>query len=302
LLGAGPSGIIAAKTLLHDHPHGTFKVTVFEQSERIGGLWPLSPTDDGMVNPDMCTNLSRHTVCFSDMAWPESTPTFPKAWQAGQYLNNYISKYPGIDIQTSSKVLKACRSPDIASGAKRWKVEVEKKAHSLVSMAQPHTTSEDIPAPGHTRNSSGNELNKPPIETHYFDHCIVASGFFGKPKLPSSASNPGSFAAPIQHSTRFRDIETLLQSDKAGTPSKGSKILVVGGSMSGAEVAASIAMQLSTHVHSPRTSSIQDFGKYTVHHVIRRPFWVMPLFSPVTPMLETDTDLPKVRNVHNILR
>jgi hypothetical protein len=236
------------------------------------------------------------------MAWPESTPTFPKAWQAGQYLNNYISKHPGIDIQTSSKVLKACRSPDIASGAKRWKVEVEKKAHSLVSMAQPHTTSEDIPAPGHTRNSSGNELNKPPIETHYFDHCIVASGFFGKPKLPSSASNPGSFAAPIQHSTRFRDIETLLQSDKAGTPSKGSKILVVGGSMSGAEVAASIAMQLSTHVHSPRTSSIQDFGKYTVHHVIRRPFWVMPLFSPVTPMLETDTDLPKVRNVHNILR
>ena len=175
-------------------------------------------------------------------------------------------------------------------------------APSLASMAQPYTTSEDIPASGHTTNSSGNELNKPSIETHYFDHCIVASGFFGKPKLPLSASSPGSFPAPIQHSTRFRDIETLLQSDKAGTLSKGSKILVVGGSMSGAEVAASIAMQLSTHVHSPRTSSIQDFGKYTVHHVIRRPFWVMPLFLPVTPMLETDTDLPKVRNIHNLLR
>jgi hypothetical protein len=91
-----------------------------------------------------------------------------------------------------------------------------------------------------------------------------------------------------------------LQGNKAGTPIHGSKILVVGGSMSGAEVAASVAMQLCSHVHSPRLSEIKDAGKYTVHHVMRRPYWVMPLILPVTPMLETDPDLPKVRNVHSL--
>ena len=70
--GAGPSGIAAAKALTHDHP-GHFKVTVFEQSERIGGLWPVSEKDDGMVNPSMRVNQSRYTVSFSDLAWPATT-------------------------------------------------------------------------------------------------------------------------------------------------------------------------------------------------------------------------------------
>jgi len=71
--GAGPSGIAAAKTLIHDHP-GLFRVTIFEQSERVGGLWPISEQDDGMVNPDMRVNQSRHTVNFSDLAWQASAP------------------------------------------------------------------------------------------------------------------------------------------------------------------------------------------------------------------------------------
>ena len=72
LPGAGPAGLVAAKTLTHNHP-GVFNVTIFEQSERIGGLWPVSKQDDGLVNPDMCTNQSRYTVSFSDLAWPTST-------------------------------------------------------------------------------------------------------------------------------------------------------------------------------------------------------------------------------------
>jgi cation diffusion facilitator CzcD-associated flavoprotein CzcO len=305
LLGAGPSGIVAAKTLLHDYPHGTFEITVFEQSERIGGLWPLAPVDAGMVNPKMRTNLSRHTVSFSDMAWPESSPTFPRAWQAGQYLKQYVSKDTGLDIRTSSKVLKMCRSPDTSSGAKRWKVQVENRVpspHDPVSTVQANAASVNILASACGTNSSGNVPSDLSIETHYFDYCIVASGFFGKPKLTSSSSSSESFPAPIQHSTQFRDVESLLRDNKAGAQSQGSKILVVGGSMSGAEVAASIAMELSSHVHSPRPSQIKDAGKYTVHHVIRRPFWVMPLFLPLNPMIETDPDLPKVRDIYNLSR
>lgn len=234
-----------------------------------------------MVNPEMRTNLSRHTVSFSDMAWPESSQTFPKAWQAGQYLKNYIAKYKVIDIQTSSKVLQASRSASISSSStKRWKIEVEKK-HIL--------------PPGNAVDSAQNEPGVPFMETHYFDFLIVASGFFRKPKFPPASSSLESFNAPVQHSTEFRGIETLLGGTDGATRSLGSKILVVGGSISGAEVAGSIAMQLSSHVHSPTPSRIKDPGKYTVYHVLKRPFWVLPLFLPVTSMPETNADFPKVR-------
>jgi cation diffusion facilitator CzcD-associated flavoprotein CzcO len=102
--GAGPAGLVAAKTLIHEHP-GRFQVTVFDKSDRIGGLWPISKHDDGLVNPEMCTNQSRHTVSFSDLGWPESAPVFPKAWQVGQYLLRYVEKYPGIDIKLGMRVV-----------------------------------------------------------------------------------------------------------------------------------------------------------------------------------------------------
>ncbi len=74
--GAGPSGIVAAKTLLHDAPAGAaFKVTVFEAQRRLGGLWPLSRDDgDGLVSPLMLANQSKHTVQFSDLAWEPGAP------------------------------------------------------------------------------------------------------------------------------------------------------------------------------------------------------------------------------------
>jgi hypothetical protein len=233
------------------------------------------------------------------MAWPDSSPTFPKAQEAGQYLKSYISTYPGLEIKTSSKVLKAYRSSGTAPHEKRWKIEIEKRnpaSRDKTPSIQLNDTSNKSSAPMHVGSSSETQSSKPSIETHYFDYCIVASGFFGEPKLPSGFS---SSLALVQHSTQFRKIESLLHDCEARTSVQGNKILVVGGSMSGAEVAASIAMQLSSHVHSPKTSLIKDVGKYIVHHVVRRPFWIMPLFLPVKPMLEVNPDAQKVRYSHS---
>jgi NAD(P)-binding Rossmann-like domain len=116
--GAGPSGLVAAKTLMHDAPIGSFHVTVFEQSSRIGGLWPISKVDFGIVNPDMCVNQSRHTVSFSDFAWEEGKASFPKAWEVGEYLEKYRERYE-VKVSLGSKVV------GTEMLGERWRVRVD---------------------------------------------------------------------------------------------------------------------------------------------------------------------------------
>ncbi|KAG5913200.1 hypothetical protein E4U53_004961, partial [Claviceps sorghi] len=80
--GAGPAGLVAAKTLLHNAPAGEFTVSVFERQEGVGGLWPASASDTArLVHPLMEANQSRHTMHFSDLAWEDGTPQVPRAWQ-----------------------------------------------------------------------------------------------------------------------------------------------------------------------------------------------------------------------------
>jgi cation diffusion facilitator CzcD-associated flavoprotein CzcO len=210
------------------------------------------------------------------MTWPESSPSHPKAWQVGQYLKSYVSKCDGIDIRTSREVVKAFRPQETPSSIdKRWAVEVESTS-----------THNSQPTPI-------TEKSEQSRETHYFDHLIVASGFFGKPKLPSNLPSPDEHSVPILHSTQFRSIKDLLTVTE-GKALPGDKILVVGGSMSGVEVAASIAVQLSAEAHALKPSQINDVSKYRIHHVTHRPFWVLPLFLPSNPTIKQPLDDSKV--------
>ncbi|KAI1773928.1 FAD/NAD(P)-binding domain-containing protein [Hypoxylon cercidicola] len=171
IVGAGPSGLVAAKTLLHDAPADSFKVTVFEAQSRIGGLWPTAKSDsDGLVHPFMVTNQSKHTVQFSDLAWHDSDPEFPRAWQVGQYLERYLAEYGGADVRLGHKVAKAELQDDGT-----WKVQTESISGS---------------------------------ETELFDYLLVATGFFGKPTWPDYV--PMEADVPIIHSSKYRDIKSLL--------------------------------------------------------------------------------------------
>ncbi|KAF7959576.1 hypothetical protein EAE96_001192 [Botrytis aclada] len=255
VIGAGPSGLVAAKTLAHDHPKGTFDVTVFEQSQRIGGLWPISRDDDGLLNPEMCTNQSRHTVSFSDLAWSASSPAFPKAWQVGKYLEDYIKMYPGYSIKIGVKVVKVepphdWQTTSAASG--KWNVHVQ-----------------------HTESTES-------LQVHEFDQVIVATGFFGKPKIPDTLAD---FPAPVWHSSNLRDVNSAL-TDNGRLPSpKGRNIVVVGGQMSGVETAAAIALQVSSSVNSTERS-IPNAKEYKIYNVIQQPFWVMTLTLPNNPNID----------------
>jgi len=112
-----------------------------------------------------------------------------------------------------------------------------------------------------------------------FDYLLVGSGFFGSPVTPKEICD--NAAVPVVHSSKYRGLVSLL----GGTERSGGKILVVGGQMSGIEVAGTIATHISAATHSPDSPLMPNLEKYTVHHIVSKPAWVFPLHTtPKVPI------------------
>lgn len=257
VVGGGPGGLVAAKTLLHHAGNEKYKVTVFEAAERVGGMWRSLPGEDGEIcNPHMPTNLSRFTVAFPDLAWGSvdlsnpvtgakhsgRPPMFPAAWQVGRYLDAYSKKFLAPDVvQLNRRVTAADFDVDGQTG--KWDV-----------------TSVDTTTQQESKDS--------------FDYLIVASGFFHRaaPKVRQTQMQHGS-SKRIQHSTQFRDVASF--SDDAG------KVVVIGGGISGSEAATTAAFQISSAKHSPGNKPAWADSK--VYHVFHRPFYALPRYVPKDP-------------------
>ncbi|KAI1175060.1 hypothetical protein F4777DRAFT_551789 [Nemania sp. FL0916] len=249
IVGAGPSGLVAAKTLLHDAAPGSFNVTIFDSQHRIGGLWPTDKTgNSGLVHPLMVANQSKHTIQFSDFAWRDSDPDFPKAWQVGRYLKHYLKEYGGADVRLGHKVTRA----ELQDGGS-WKIQTDSEKGT---------------------------------ETSVFDYLLVATGFFGSPMWPEGLPRKGD--VPIIHSSKYRDVESLLSQAKDAS----NKILIVGGQMSGVEIAGTVATHLSSLIHSPGPKAINNPERFTIQHVVQRPVWTVPLFTSVNPDAAAPRFLP----------
>src|SRR3954452_24904502 len=92
VVGAGPSGVTAAKHLLG----AGFDVTVFEASGAVGGQWQTTAAHSG-VWPGMDTNTSRAMTAFSDFPAPAGHPLHPAAEQIEAYLEAYARAFGVIE-------------------------------------------------------------------------------------------------------------------------------------------------------------------------------------------------------------
>src|SRR4051794_31193485 len=88
VVGAGPSGIVAAKYALE----AGFDVTVFEAGDGLGGQWYTTAPHSG-VWPGMHTNTSRAMTAFSDSPAPAEHPLHPAAEQIHAYLEAYARAF-----------------------------------------------------------------------------------------------------------------------------------------------------------------------------------------------------------------
>ncbi|KAM0326304.1 hypothetical protein ACHAQA_006902 [Verticillium albo-atrum] len=259
IIGAGPSGLVAAKTLLYNAPKGAFKVTVFDAQRRVGGLWPCGRDDgEGLVHPLMVANQSRHTMHFSDFAWEDGEAQFPRAWMVGRYLERYLGRYPGAEVRLGWRVT----GTEALEGG-RWRVTARKG------------------------EGEGEE------EVGEFDRLVVTTGFFGEPIIPKGLTENAT--VPVVHSSRYRDLKGLL-----GERQKGGKILVVGGQMSGVEIAGTIASHLSSAVNAPGKGEVEDAEGYTIHHLVQHPAWVFPLYTTPKPKLAAPPFLPVDLGSYNL--
>lgn len=243
IIGAGPSGISAAKYLLAERAFK--KIDVYEQRHEVGGVWNLTSNTLSMrtpipqLNPDY--HVERDALTDFTKGAPKSlaqlgrvdrfeTPLYdvletniPK--QLMQYINRPFDDHLPL-FPPHQSVLDYCK--DYAEDVKsliRFGCQVSDVRASA-----------DNPGDGHHSNTwsvtSIDEATRKQNVDEY-DSIVVASGHFSVPYIPSikgievwSSSHTGS----VMHSKAYRNPEMFTD----------RKVIVVGNSASGVDIGAQI--------------------------------------------------------------
>jgi dimethylaniline monooxygenase (N-oxide forming) len=90
IIGAGSSGIAAAKALLDRG----IPFDCFEKSDQVGGNWVFG-NRNGMsaAYRDLFINVSRERMAYADYPMPTSYPDFPHHTHIKEYFDNYVDHF-----------------------------------------------------------------------------------------------------------------------------------------------------------------------------------------------------------------
>lgn len=168
VIGAGVSGLVAAKTFLEEG----YKVTVFEKQKGLGGVWEKS-----RAYPGISVQNPRDTYAFSDYPMPSTYPEWPSGEQICAYLESYAENFNVLPvIHFGAEVVKVERT---SLEFPKWKVSV---------------------------NFDENSNEKSISQNYEFDFVIVCNGIFSIPHIPSFAGMKEFRASggKVLHSSTFK--------------------------------------------------------------------------------------------------
>ena len=105
VVGAGPSGLTATKTLLQSG----LNVDCYEMSPHIGGHWVLNnPNGRSSAYGSLHTNTTKQMSRFSDFEMPSTWPEFPSCARVREWLESYVDHFGfRAHIKTGTEVVEA---------------------------------------------------------------------------------------------------------------------------------------------------------------------------------------------------
>ncbi|KAM7258801.1 hypothetical protein ACFE04_014542 [Oxalis oulophora] len=241
IIGAGVSGIAAAKQLSHYNP------IVFEASDSIGGVWKsCSYNSTKLQSP-------RTSYEFSDFPWPNkrNDPIFPSHLEILDYLESYAEHFDVLKfIKFNSKV-----------------VEVRFVGGNYEDYGDGSLL------PGHPVWEVAVQTNESPdsIEWHAFEYVVVCSGKYGDiPKMPNFQykKGPEIFKGKVMHTLDY----CKLDKEAATQLFKDKRVVVVGYKKSAIDLALECAQANQGPQGKPCTMLVRTLHWTVPHYKV----WGLP--------------------------
>lgn len=105
VIGAGPSGLTATKTLIQ----AGLDVDCYDMSPNIGGHWVMNnPNGRSSAYASLRTNTTKRMSRFSDFDMPDEWPEFPSCALVREWLESYVDRF-GFrqNIKTNTHIISA---------------------------------------------------------------------------------------------------------------------------------------------------------------------------------------------------
>eukprot|EP00525_Craspedostauros_australis_P005006 CAMPEP_0198132646 /NCGR_PEP_ID=MMETSP1442-20131203/58751_1 /TAXON_ID= /ORGANISM="Craspedostauros australis, Strain CCMP3328" /LENGTH=502 /DNA_ID=CAMNT_0043793697 /DNA_START=52 /DNA_END=1557 /DNA_ORIENTATION=+ len=284
IIGAGPSGIQAAKAILEAFPKWREEaaIAVFEESGDVGGIWnrdgrnqrgnytpdlhiadaaskqapPFTLPVASSTQPiyeDLSANVPRDLLNFQDMPFPRDVPMFPKPHQLGTYFREYAKRFelsPFIQFHTT--VVECTKQQQDDGDSQRegasggaWTIMVTPSRNTQLE---------------HENDTMDTENAKETSQTRFYTskRVLVCTGHHRKAFVPSTIAGIRHFRGIALHSSAFQSPEACIAS--IGSQRRNSppalKLLIVGGSISGADIAKTCAKTMDVAVSVRRWRTI----------------------------------------------
>lgn len=166
IIGAGSSGITAAKTLKE---HG-IAFDCYEKGSNIGGNWRFN-NDNGMSSAyrSLHINTNRRVMAYSDFPMPASYPMFPHHSHIIAYFEDYVDHF-GIRpfISFNTEVLDVARQAD---GKYLVETTQNKNIYDAVVVCNGHHWNPRFPEPAFAGTFTGEQ-----IHSHHYKESQQVAG------------------------------------------------------------------------------------------------------------------------------